>query len=307
MRRAAPISVAMAIGLVLGVLAPAGAQSSISPEELRERLVSAGSLAESAIAAPSIERMQEIRDVLGLPVVVRLDGAGMTIHPDPVLEQLAGEDADDFRRASDRLGALGASLERAIAADPIDREGVETALASAYRGSLQVDPGFIERIRRAIGELIGNLLSRLFSFRGVGTFVAWTVLVALVVLTVWLVRRLRLVPETIMDTKDTGSRGPRIDWIARAEDDFRAGDLHGAIHAFYRGLVSALSGRGLLIDAPALTAGECRTTVRALRPDLFQAVADATGAFEEVAYGGAVPGPEDVETLRKAVALARSG
>lgn len=306
MRRVAPLSVAVAIGLVLGTLAPARAQSSISPEELRERLARAGSLAESAITTPSREQMQEIRGVLGLPVVVRLDGGGTTVRPDPVLEALTGEDADDFRRAADRLEALGASLDRAIAADAIDREGVETALASAYRGSLQVNPGFIERIRRAVGELIGNLLSRLFSFRGAGTFVAWAVLVALLVLAFWLVRRLRLVPETIMDEKGTGARAPRIDWIARAEDAFRAGDLHGAIHAFYRGLVSALSGRGLLIDAPALTAGECRTTVRALRPDLFEAVADATGAFEQVAYGGAVPGPEDVETLRKAVALARS-
>ena len=307
MRRAAPLSVALTIGLVLGVLAPAGAQPSISPEELRVRLVTAGSLAESAIAAPSTARMQEIRGVLALPVVVHVDGGAATVGPDAVLEQLTGEDAEDFRRAADRLRALGSSLERAIAADPIDREGVETALASAYRGSLQVDPGFIERIRRAVGELIGNLLSRLFSFRGAGTFVAWAVLVALAVLAFWLVRRLRLVPETIMDVNDTGSRAPRVDWIARAEDAFRAGDLHAAIHAFYRGLVSALSGRGVLIDAPALTAGECRTTVRALRPDLFQAVADATGAFEQVAYGGAVPGPEDVETLRKAVALARSG
>ena len=307
MRRVAPLSVVLAIGLVFGVLAPAGAQSSISPEEFRDRFARARSLAESAIATPSREQMQEVRDVLGLPVVVRLEGAGATIGPDPVLEELTGEDPDDFRQAADRLEALGASLERAIAADPIDREGVETALASAYRGSLQVNPGFVERIRRAIGELIGSLLLRLFSFRGAGTFVAWAVLVALIVLAVWLVRRLRLVPETIMDAKDTGSRAPRIDWIARAEDAFRAGDLHGAIHAFYRGLVSALSGRGLLTDAPALTAGECRTTVRALRPDLFQAVADATGAFEQVAYGGAVPGPEDVETMRKAVALARSG
>jgi hypothetical protein len=305
-RRVAPLSLAVAIGLILGAHTPAEAQSSISPEELRERLARAGSLAESAISDPSVARMQEIRDVLGFPVVVRSDRGEATIGPDPVLEQLTGEGADDFRRAADRLGALGASLERAIAADPIDRETVETALASAYRGSLQVDPGFIARIRRALGELIQNLFSRVFSFRGAGTFIAWAVLIALGVIAFWLVRRLRLVPETIMDAKDAGARAPRVDWIARAEEAFRAGDLHGAIHAFYRGLVSALSGRGLLIDAPALTAGECRTTVRALRPDLFQAVADATGAFEQVAYGGAVPGPEDVETLRKAVALARS-
>ena len=109
-----------------------------------------------------------------------------------------------------------------------------------------------------------------------------------------------------MDEGGDASNVPRIDWIARAEDAFRTGDLHGAVHAFYRGLLSSLSGRGLLIDAPGLTAGECRSTVREVRPDLFQAVADATGTFEQVAYGGAAPGPDEVETLRRAVALARS-
>jgi hypothetical protein len=71
--------------------------------------------------------------------------------------------------------------------------------------------------------------------------------------------------------------------------------------------LGALSGRGLLIDAPGLTAGECRSTVRAVRPELFDAIADATGTFEQIAYGGAVPEPDDVDTLRRAVALARSG
>jgi hypothetical protein len=70
--------------------------------------------------------------------------------------------------------------------------------------------------------------------------------------------------------------------------------------------LGTLSGRGLLIDAPGLTAGEARSTVRAVRPELFDAMADATGAFEQVAYGGAVPGPDDVDTLRRAVVLARS-
>jgi hypothetical protein len=46
--------------------------------------------------------------------------------------------------------------------------------------------------------------------------------------------------------------------------------------------------------------------VRSTRPDLFDAVAEATGTFEQVAYGGAVPEAGDVDSLRKAVALARS-
>jgi HAMP domain-containing protein len=250
--------------------------------------------------------MREVEEAIGLPTVVRIDGVDVAVPPDPVMMSLAGSRAEDFRRAADRVGALRDSLERATSAAEVDADDVESALTDAYRGVLQVDPGFIERIRRAIGELIQGLLARLFSFAGAGTIVAWAVLVGLGILAFWLIRRLRLVPETTMEAVGGRSGAPRVDWIARAEDAVRAGDLHLAVHAFYRGLVGALSGRGLLIDVPGLTAGECRSTVRAVRPELFDAVADATGAFEQIAYGGAVPGANDVDTLRRAVALART-
>jgi hypothetical protein len=294
------------MGLLLA--APAGAQprSAISPEELLDRLDAAAELAEAGAADPSPARMREVEGVLGLPTVVRIGGVDVAVPADPVVMSLSGSSAEDFHRAADRLAALQGSLERATSAAPTDQDEIELALTDAYRGVLQVDPGLVERIRRWIGELIQNLLSRLFSFQGAGSLVAWIVLASLAFLAVWLVRRLRLVPETAMEAASGGAGVARVDWIARAEDAFRAGDLHAAVHAFYRGLVTALSGRGLLIDAPGLTAGECRSTVRALRPDLFDAVADATGTFEEVAYGGAVPEADDVDRLRRAVTLARS-
>jgi hypothetical protein len=294
----------------MGILlaAPAGAQPrpAISPEELLDRLEAAAVLAEDGVADPSPARMRQVEEAMGFPTVVRIEGADMAVPADPVMASLTGSSAGDFSRAADRLGALRDSLERATSTAPVDADVVESALTDAYRGVLQVDPGIIERIRRAIGELIQGLLARLFSFQGAGTIVAWAILVGLGILAVWLIRRLRLVPETSMEVAGGGTGAPRVDWIARAEDAVRAGDLHLAVHAFYRGLLGALSGRGLLIDAPGLTAGECRSTVRAVRPELFDAVADATGAFEQIAYGGAVPEPGDVDTLRRAVSLARS-
>lgn len=306
MRRIAPLCAVFAMGILLA--APAGAQPrpAISPEELLDRLEAAAVLAEDGVADPSPARMRQVEEAMGFPTVVRIEGADMAVPADPVMASLTGSSGGDFRRAADRLGALRDSLERATSAAPVDADVVESALTDAYRGVLQVDPGIIERIRRAIGELIQGLLARLFSFQGAGTIVAWAVLVGLGILAVWLIRRLRLVPETSMEVAGGGTGTPRVDWIARAEDAVRAGDLHLAVHAFYRGLLGALSGRGLLIDAPGLTAGECRSTVRAVRPELFDAVADATGAFEQIAYGGAVPEPGDVDTLRRAVALARS-
>jgi HAMP domain-containing protein len=288
--------------------APAGAQPgpTISSEELLGRLSAAAVLAEEGAADPSPARMRQVEEAMGLPTVVRIDGVDVAVPPDPVVMSLTGARAEDFRRAADRIGALRDSLERATTAAPVDADEVESALTEAYRGVLQVDPGLIERIRRAIGELIQSLLARLFSFQGAGTIVAWAVLVGLGMLAFWLIRRLRLVGETTMEVAGGRTGRPRVDWIARAEDAVRAGDLHLAIHAFYRGLLGALSGRGLLIDAPGLTAGECRSTVRAVRPELFDAVADATSAFEQIAYGGAVPEPDDVDTLRRAVVMARS-
>jgi HAMP domain-containing protein len=289
-------------------VAPAAAQPgpAISPEELLDRLRAAAALAEEGVADPSPARMREVEEAMGLPTVVRVDGVDVAVPPDPIVTTLTGAQAEDFLRAADRVGALRDSLERATSAAPVDADDIEAALTEAYRGVLQVDPGLIERIRRAIGELIQGLLERLFSFQGAGTIVAWVVLVGLGIFAVWLIRRLRLVPEASTEVAGGRTDAPRVDWIARAEEAVRAGDLHLAVHAFYRGLLSALSGRGLLIDAPGLTAGECRSTVRAVRPELFDAVADATGAFEQIAYGGAAPEPDDVDTLRRAVALARS-
>ena len=299
----------MCVVLAMALLpaAPAGAQPrpATSPEELLARLSAAAVLADEGAADPSSGRMRELEEAMGLPTVVRIDGVDVAVAADPVVTSLMGASAGDFRRAADRIRALRDSLERATSAAPVDGDDVESALTDAYRGVLQVDPGLIERIRRAIGELIQSLLVRLFSFQGAGTIVAWAVLVGLGILAFWLIRRQQLVPETTMEAAG-GRSAPRVDWIARAEDAVRAGDLHLAVHAFYRGLLGALSGRGLLIDAPGLTAGECRSTVRAVRPELFDAVADATGAFEQIAYGGAVPEPDDVDTLRRAVALARS-
>jgi hypothetical protein len=303
-RRFASLCLVLAVGLPMGgrsIAQPA----TISPEEMLDRFRAAEALADEGAIDPSPDRMADVRRALGLPVTVRIDGLDLSVPVDPVLVGLSGEGVEGFRRAAGRIDALRSSFERAVAATPADPEDVGPALAAAYRGVLQVDPGLVERIRRWIAELIQNLLSRLFSFQGAGSVVAWIVVAGLAVLAVWLVRRLRLVPETAMEAASGGGVA-RVDWIARAEDAFRAGDLHAAVHAFYRGLLSALSGRGLLIDAPGLTAGECRSTVREVRPELFDAVADATGTFEEIAYGGAVPGADDVDRLRRAVTLARS-
>jgi hypothetical protein len=289
----------------LAAAGPAVAQDALPADEALERMAAAEELAREGRADPSPATMAAIRRTLGLPVSIESTSWSGSID-DPTLRSLVGDEQADFGRALARIEALRGGLESALAAPPVDPDRVDAALDEAYRGAIQVDPGLIERVRRAIAELIGGLLEKLFTFSGAGSVLAWAVIAALAVLAIWLLRRLRFVPETTMTPGRTSSRPIRVDWDAHAEEAIRRGDLRAAVHAFYRGLLSALSGRGLLRDLPALTAGECRTTVRALRPELFDAVAEATGTFERVAFGGAEPRAADVEAMRRAVALARA-
>ncbi len=250
--------------------------------------------------------MLRVRRALGLPVVVELQGWTVSVAPDPVLERLEGNAAGDFQQAVARLRALRRAVDAALAADPVDPDRVEVALDAAYSSAIQVRPGLVERIRRAISELTQGLAFRLLTFVGTSTVLAWAVLIALGVGAFWLLRRLRLVPERQLPRTHVSTPAELVDWRRRAEEAIRAGDLNEAIRALYRSLLATLSRRGLLVEAPGLTAGECRAAVRAARPALFAAVSRATDSFERVAYGGVTPGPNDVEVLQEAEALARA-
>jgi hypothetical protein len=300
------IASTLIVALALAVAGPAAAGSTIPAAELSERLERAEALAQAGVADPSTSRMTEVRRAVGWPVAVELGDTVVSLPPDPVLEQLEGEAARDFERAVTRLGALRDRVEAADAAGPVDRAELETALASAYRSAIQVRPGLVERIRRYVSELLQGLAYRLFSFTGPGTLIAWALLAGLGLVALWLLRRLRLVPERTAHPVAGSARSRPIGWRARAEEAIRAGDLSAAVHALYRSLLATLARRGFLVEAPGLTAGECRAAIRTSRPDLSTAVAQATASFERVAYGGVTPGADDVDLLRRADTLAGS-
>lgn len=303
MRRAI-LLVTVGVSIAIGVAAIAA--TPIGAAEFADRLETAHRLAQEGTAAPSPVAMEAVRAALGLPARVDVDGSILTLPADPFLARLEGREADDFQRAVTHLEQLQAGLEDALGAEALDRASLEAALDEAYRGGIQVRPGLIERIRRAVLELLEGLLYRIISFHGGDSILAWAVVLALLVLAVWLLRRLRLVPGRAI-APGTGERGGRlIDWRGRAEEALRAGDLVGAVHALYRSLLATLAGRGLLIERPGLTAGECRGAVRASNPSLYDVVAKATRRFERVAYGGVPPRHEDVDLLREAEATARS-
>lgn len=297
----------LALAGMLALVGSGVAQTQISPEEFLDRLRRAQELTRLDGDSPSAERMADLRAALGLPGEIAIGDWVVEIPKDRVLEGLSGESTTDFERASDRLSALEGSLTDALSRDAPDTARIAAALGEAYRGVVSPPPDPLALVLRFIGEVIEAILQRVGSLvAGVGNALAWIVLIAIGLIALALVLRSRLVPDRVSRAVG-GARlvaGP-VDWAARAEDALRAGDLHEAVRALYLALLTVLAGRGIVADAPALTAGEARFAVRRARPALFPAIARATESYERVVYGGARPDQRDVEHLREATAQAR--
>lgn len=292
---------------ILALASPGVAQTQVSPQEFLDRLERATEVARLDGAAPSRQRMADLRAALGLPVEIIIGDWSGEIGRDPLLEGLSGELADDFERAGLRLAALRIALDHALAREARSSAEIADALAGAYRGVVPPRPDpfttvlqYVEDLFQAIVQRVGNLLAN------AGNALAWVAVVAIVLFAAWFVLRSRLVPDRV---SRAGARGQRttssVDWAARAEEALRAGDLHEAVRASYLALLAVLAGRGIVANAPALTAGEARFAVRRLRPALFPTIARATNSYERVIYGGATPDRRDVEQLREATAEAR--
>jgi hypothetical protein len=229
----------------------------------------------------------------------------MVVDP---LAGLRGTSPAHFKRAADRLAALATSLEEAVARAMPDTHDLARALDDAYRGIAQPRPDLPGLVLQWVGEALGWILQRISRALGAaGTPLAWLVVlltaVAVAALT-W--RRGRLVPDRVLSSGAGARRGTGpVDWSGLADEAIRAGDLHEAVRALYLALLASLAGRGLLADAPTLTAGEARSAVSQARPALFPAVSRATKSYERVVYGGAPPDQGDLDHLRQAAALAR--
>lgn len=283
------------------------AQPRVSAEELSARLDRAIAIAARQDAEPSTARMEQIRKTIGLPAEVVLAEWTVLVPADPVLDALSGETAADFERAADRLRATQRALADAQGRRIPVREQVRDALDRAFAGLAQGNPSLVDRIRQAVTDTIGAILYRLVNLAGPGSFLGWGVLVGLVAAVVLLLRRARLVPDRFRPlTHGRRASIAPVDWARRAEEALRAGDLREAVRARYLALVATLAGGGLLVDAPALTAGEARAAVRHARPTIYPAIAQATESYERVVYGGAAPDRRDVQDLLEADARART-
>ena len=293
---------------MLAILAPAVAQSQISAEDFLDRLQQAGQLADLNGETPTPQRMADVRAAIGLPVGVAVADWLVEIQRDPVLEGLSGSDAADFQLAAERLAALERAVGEVLAADPPSTGRMAAALAQAYRGVAVPQPDVFETALVIVRDVLQGILQRVGNLvAGAGGALALVALIVIVVGAVAIfVVPSRLVPDRISGRHPTGSGITRsVDWAAKAEDALRAGDLHEGIRWLYLALLGVLAGRGIVRDAPALTAGEARVAVLHNRPSIFPAIALATESYERVVYGGATPNSRDVDVLREATAQAR--
>jgi Domain of unknown function (DUF4129) len=291
----------------LALAAPIGAQTQLSPEEFLGRIGRARELARLEGTAPSPARMADVREALGLPVEIVIGDWSGAIRQDPILEGLSGDLASDFGLADERLVALGRSLEEVIARQPRSASSMADALAGAYRGVVPPRPNPFEAVLQFLQDVFQAIVQRIGSaLADAGSVLMWVALVAIIAFAAWFLLRSRLVPDRGSRTGVEGGRAASsVDWAARADQALLAGDLQEAVRASYLALLAVLAGRGIVANAPALTAGEARFAVRRVRPSLFPTIAQATDSYERVIYGGATPDRRDVERLREATAEAR--
>jgi len=242
---------------------------------------------------------------IGLPVGVRLpDGTVVVVTVNSLLgDTLGRQGGPTIPAVLGRLRAALADAHGASAVAPVDRGAIDRALSDAY-GDLTpkaatLPERVISSVRQAIGWFLDRTVGALLRSSSV-TVVAWGVVLAMLLAGVWFLRRFGA--GVVPGARWSGGDGTvtRIDWKRAAEEALARGDLDEAVRARYHLLLIALSARGIVEDAPSLTAGECRLAVATAEPELAKAVTDATATFERVAYGAVPADRDDVETLTDA-------
>jgi len=300
------LSIAALIG-VLALPSVAVAQDSLTPEAFLDRVDRARALARLDSDAPSTDRMATMRSTLGLPVEIVIEDWSTVIPPDPILEELSGTSSTDFERAEQRLASLSRTLSDTVARTPRQSGELAAALEAAYRGVVPPRPDPLTIVLQTFDDALQAILQRLGdAVDRAGGALGWLILLGIILLAGIGLMSSGLVPDRQARTRALAGAGVHsVDWMARGEAALRAGDLHEAVRAFYVALLVALAARGVVADAPALTAGEARVAVRRVRPELFPTIAQATDTYERVVYGGDTPDAGDIQHLRDATTRVR--
>jgi Domain of unknown function (DUF4129) len=299
---------AVAVALLLSVLAvsavrPATAQTTVDVDGYLARLDQAQTLLGDPNADPA-EALGAARAALALPVQVTWPDGSSVIVTDGALLGTAddGDDAAAVSASQARLADASAAASSAKTAPAPDPARIASAISSAYGGEVEapsLTQRILSRIAQALGWLLDHTLGALVRSTA-GSVVAWLLVIAAVAAFLWFGRRSRfgIVPEARTDV--AASEVAIVDWRRAADEALARGDQNEAVMALYHVLVHTLASRGVVREAPSLTAGECRWAVRRERPALAAPIERATAAFERVAYGKQDAVPGDVDALRAA-------
>jgi hypothetical protein len=302
-RRSIAASVLALVLIGVGTPRPALGQTQTDLAGYLARLNAAIAVLREPGADPA-QAISDARTALGLPLLVeQAHGSTVLVTEDALIGSSAdGEDAAAVTALIDRLEAAVEEASRAGEQQAPDRAQVDEALAAAYGGE-PAGPSWWQRVVGRIGQALGWLLEHTLGALArspAGSVVGWLVVLAFGVAAVVLLRR--VAPGVVPDARTADGAGDVafVDWRQVADEALARGDLNGAVHALYHVLVATLAYRGVVREAPSLTAGECRGAVRAERPELAQPIDRATAAFERVAYGNEDAGTDDVDALRVA-------
>jgi Domain of unknown function (DUF4129) len=160
----------------------------------------------------------------------------------------------------------------------------------------------LERVRDWFADRISDLLGSVgIEGGGVPAWLAWTVLVLIVLVVAYLVYRSRA--GWRRDRVRGGDRAgsvvvapgeEAVDWMAEAARCEAEGRWREALRARYRVLVGDLAERGLIGDLVGRTSGELAAEVHGSSPAVARAFGPATALFEDAWYGATPVGRDDL-------------
>jgi hypothetical protein len=265
----------------------------------RLQAIPAGGASETTIAEALLP--------LGLPLQVEIPSVGSVTVTQ---ETLIGDPATlSLETVTARMSGALASARDVETATPPDAAALASALDQAYLGQTPVGPSLAQRVLLDIAQALGWLFDHTvgaMAGSGIGAVIAWLLLVGLLVLAGIFVRRVRGVTVSEGRLRLPATFVSEMDWRRAADAAIAAGDIAEAVRALYHLLLATLAARGVVHDAPSLTAGECRRAVRRQRPALAPAVDAATLSFERVVFGKVPAVHRDVEILQAAERAVKS-